>query len=523
MGNVSAATINLVIANQSIIPGIPVQGKVYLSVNHEKVDAESLMLRITGGEYTCIRQVTQQGEHAHVHSHKNTSAFLDLTFPLAVVQDGCFRKGQYEFPFTFTLPTGVLPSMGATLPGNDGGHCSVSYTVEVKLHRRGWFKWDVKHHQELWVLGTPVQHIPNFVTYLPPVEYPLNFFCFKRGTVRLGLYTTTSLLAAGESFDVNYVIQNNSTSRIKAMEIFLYEVIIWRADGITRTLRNILFQKRLDSSEIQVDLSPVDPNQNSIDGSVVITNQQVLAELKEILDSRRHRYPCVVPSSARTTMDGNLIDVEHWLTIRIATPFGTSDPEISTKLTIHRYGIQSAPYAVTSSIMPAAPTPTQLPANWNAVVAPPAQIPIPSYSQPNIYNSNEIPQPQDYSAPPPNLNYQGVQNLFQILTMTYDQPKDFEIWCQMNNADVLTPQEFGILFKLLRKVFDQIAVANILVTARTELICGHIYEAMRNCLPAVKLDIIKKLAIRCIDKPNYSFIQDQLTPFEWMCVESSFR
>jgi hypothetical protein len=527
MGNITtSATLNVVINSPSIIPGVPVQGRVYLMVNHDRVEAETLMLRITGGEYTCVRYVSGNGEHRNHHSAHSTSIFLDLAFPLASSQDGYFRRGQYEFPFTFTLPTGVLPSMGATIPGDHGGHCSVTYTVEVKLHRRGWFKWDIKHHQELWVLGTPVQHIPSYSTYLPPVEYPLTFWCcYKVGNVRLGLSTANSLLAAGQTFDINYVIQNNSTSRVKAMEVVLLEVVIFRAQGRTASASNILWENRLTEQEMQVDLSPVsNPNDSvSIGGSPVITNQQIIQQLKEILDSRRYRSPASVPSSARTTMDGNLIDVEHYLKIRIATPFGTSDPEIATKLSVHRYGIQSTPYAVTSSIMPPMhQTPNQLPPNWHAQVAPPAQVPLPSYTQPQIFDSNEVPGPVDFTPMAPQLQYQGVPALFQVLSHTYDQPAEFQKWCSQNNADVLTPQDMGMLFKVLRKTFDQIAVADQLVTARTEITCAHLAATLNCCLLVVKIDIVKKLSVRCSDKENKAMIKDQMSPFEWMCVEECF-
>jgi hypothetical protein len=65
-------------------------------------------------------------------------------------------------------------------------------------------------------------------------------------------------------------------------------------------------------------------------------------------------------------------------------------------------------------------------------------------------------------------------------------------------------------------------VADQLVTARTEITCAHLAATLNCCLLVVKIDIVKKLSVRCSDKENKAMIKDQMSPFEWMCVEECF-
>jgi hypothetical protein len=170
------------------------------------------MLRITGGEYTCVvlgGRATSEG-HSTPNYYVSTALFLDFAVSLTVVPNGFFLKGQYEFPFVFTLPTGILPTMiTRSGPGSDA-RCEVRYEIETKLHRTGWMKWAVEGFRQFIVLASPMNDIPSFSTYFPPVKYPLSFMCFNVGNVCIGLSSENGLVAAGEEFDVNFVVENNS-------------------------------------------------------------------------------------------------------------------------------------------------------------------------------------------------------------------------------------------------------------------------------------------------------------------------
>lgn len=526
MGVQASAHLAINIDNPSIVPGTVVSGTVYLAVNKDRVDAESLILRIVGGEYTCVKYTTSNGKHHHHHQVHGTAIFLDLSYPLALTPGGYFVKGQYEFPFRFCLPQGVLPSMGAMLPGEHGGHCSISYAVEAKLHRKGFFNWDVQHKKEFWVLGPPVAHLPNYPTYIPPIEVPLNFFgCCKRGNVRLGISTDKSVLAAGEQFEVHYVIQNNSTSRMKAMEIDIRENVIWRAQGQTRVLSTNLFHRRLEQNTIGLDISPANQNDTVDVGSLVIQNHDILLHLKNILDSRQFKCPVQIGANARTTTDGNLIDVEHYLVVSIKTPFGTSDPEVTSKITVHRYGIQATPFAVPTGYMQTnTQVPAQLPPNWHAVAQPTANLPVPSYAPPTVYDTPESPHNPDLVAPAPVVRqYKGVQNLFQVMQSSYTPVTEFQKWCEQNPADELSPQDLQIVYQIVKRVIEQLSITEHVLQFRSFITCTHVAAILQVAQDQIKTEIVNKLAKKIVDKENVGMIRDRMTPFQFMCVEQSLK
>jgi hypothetical protein len=260
-----------------------------------------------------------------------------------------------------------------------------------------------------------------------------------------------------------------------------------------------------------------------VGGSAEITNVEVLAKLKEILDSCRYRYPATVPATARTSMDGVIIDVRHFIKIRIATPFGTSDPEILAPILIHRHGIQATAAAEAQLILPSAP---QLPADWHPTVAPSAQLPVPPFPQATRIEgeTEELPGPTDYTViPSAPMSTQGTAALFQALAATYNQPIEFNKWCQSNNANTLSPKDIGMVFKSLRSIFDQIAVAEQYANACPQISCAHIAAAVMNANASVKIDVVRKLSLKCSDKSNKSTVKAQLSAFEWMCVENCFN
>jgi hypothetical protein len=560
-GTSSSATISVVIEDSSfaLFPGAQVKGRVYLAVHKEKVEAESLMLRITGGEYTRADYTTTSSTTnsdgststtTHHHSVYSSALFLDLAFPLTAVQNGYFLRGHYEYPFLFTLPPGILPTMSANNPSNEGGYCEVKYEIEAKMHRRGWMKWDVKGIQSFIVLSSPVQNIPSFSTYLPPVEYPLTFMCcYNAGNVRVGLSTENSLLAAGQGFDVNYVVQNNSTKRIKGLQLQVLEVSSWTAQGYQRSSIVSLYSKRLEQGDLQFDLSASTKNSRdsrTVGGyDAVITNPDILEELKTVLDSRRFRHPITIPNSAHATMQGNLIRVEHLLKLKVITTFGTNNQEVSSKVIVHRCGLPTAGGTVGNALVGQTPqsqkpsvnlanrpssqavqVPQQLPPDWNAVVAETAVVPTPYFATAVVVNDKESPGASDYTVAAPQVSYHGIDNLFQILSKTYDQTGEFTKWCNQeeNKVECLTPEHLTNLFKVLKNTFDQIAVADQLAVTHPAITCAHIAGAISSCALLVKIDVAKKLSVKCLDKTeNKTVVRDRLSPFEWMCVENCFN
>jgi hypothetical protein len=218
MGNYITASLDIEVDQIATIPGSQVTGRVRLIVHTDSISAESLIVRLTGGEYTCAKYTTIVGNKTH-HRQANSSAlFLVISFPLtAIIENDCFEKGEYVFPFSIDIPPTGIPSLISNIPGDKGGSCSVKYEVTATMNRLGWFNnwWDpIKGVSEIAVLQAPIQSSAFFplISYsFPPTDFPLNYlYFFNAGSIRFG-HRNSSELVAGEEFDLFYVLQNNST------------------------------------------------------------------------------------------------------------------------------------------------------------------------------------------------------------------------------------------------------------------------------------------------------------------------
>jgi hypothetical protein len=590
------AEVKVDLDNALVYPGSQVTGKAYLVVNADQLIAASLVLRISGGENVTIRfQNTAQQQPL-----TRSQVWIEVAVPLAVARDGFFARGQYVFPFFFIIPKGVPPSMVASSPMGQGtgkasrfgGDCSVSYTVEAKIQtsqqdprfsQYGAFPFqDIGSQQIMTVLGKPPPDVPRTSVYVDPVEFHVNnspFDCFSvSGNVRFGFAVPSNQFAVGETLDVTYVIQNNSNMNIasKGMELQLVEEVRYGINlEATASTRTLLLTKRFVGHELEIDRSeafnPQDSVVSSRRRSCVITHPEISSKLKEIVDSRRYRYQFQVPPTAKSSMEGKLIQVEHYLKMFIHT--GGEPLGIQARVFIHSPGGDTAaalsprraeneqeviiPTAVTLSSDPSPASQqihlqTAIMNDWQqhpqvageeatsfAVVAPSASaISLPSVK---IMDSTTSSREVAYNVAPSGKYSSGgaesqegqlIQNnnnkksdqpvaeLFQTLSRSYHPSQDFDNWCHENKADSLTADEFGMVFSMLGS--DQVAIADQLVAVRTEISCAHIASALGRCSSIGKSELVKKLSVRCPDKDNIDLIQVQLSPYEWMCVENCF-
>jgi hypothetical protein len=589
--NTAQAEVKVELDNALVYPGSQVTGKAYLVVNADQLIAASLVLRISGGENVTIRFQNS----THQQPLTRSQVWIEVAVPLAVARDGFFARGQYVFPFFFTIPKGVPPSMMASSPMGQGsgkasrfgGECSVSYTVEAKIQtsqqnprfsQHGGFPFqDIRTQQIMTVLGKPPPDVPRSSVYVDPVEFHVNnspFDCFSvSGNIRFGFAVPSNQFAVGEVFDVTYVIQNNSNMNIsnKGMEIQLVEEVRYGINlDATASTRTLLLTKRFVGHELEIDRSeafnPQDSVVSSRRRSSVVTHPEISSKLKEIVNSRRYRYQFQVPPTAKPSMEGQLIQVEHYLKMFIHT--GGEPLGIQARIFIHSAGGDAAaplsPRAENEQevIIPTAVTisndPSSAPAHqihlqaaimndWQqhpqvvgeeatsfAVVASTSAVSLPSVKIMDPTSSSRevaynIAPSGKYPSGGAESQGQLIQNkkseepvaeLFQTLSSSYHPSEDFDKWCHENKADSLTADEFGMVFSMLGS--DQVAVADQLVAVRTEISCAHIASALRRCSSIGKSELVKKLSVRCPDKDNIDLIHVQLSPYEWMCVENCF-
>jgi hypothetical protein len=577
------ATIAIVIDQNIIVPGSEITGKVYLDVKQERIDGESLVIRLVGSEHTCAKwtTTTQRNNKSHTvrHSSHSHCVFLDLPFSLSTMSQGYFSRGQYEFPFSFILPFGINPCMEATLPGEHGGFCNITYRMEARLHRKGWFKWDVSNTAYFWVTGQSELSIPQCPAYIPPQQQDVRFCYFlNRGNITFGLHTPNSFLKPGEPFDISYIVQNNSHATVKAIELAVLETVIWHSGGRQRSLVVPLFTRRLERETLQLDLTPLkvkerlarEENQQSASSVTTparkvermgnfIVDHNMLQELKSILDKKSYFVSGNINPNARISLTGTLIQVNHLLQMKIVTTFGTNNPLVSFPITIHRHGMMipsynnALPAIETSQVSPVTvrevgivnyeenedgydhsdrnispsaavvAVPKELPSDWSPVIAHPVVIPAAVYATPVLSEGSEqIPQ-NFYTPSAPVMNYDGFSSLQSVLKHTFYPVGEFQTWLTYNSADSLTAEQLQVLFSMIPNVIDQLTVLELLVTSRSFFNMNHIISVLQSCSSMIKTEIVQKMSGKCVDKNRKDLLKNYLTAFEYICIEHCFN
>jgi hypothetical protein len=172
MGN-APATLRIGIDTPCIQSGQDVHGKVYVMVTQEtKVTTLNLTLR--GQEYTRVHYTTTSGTGKNRKTHHKTATstrdIMKIDIPLASFAGGVILPGNYEFPFTATMPSNLPSSM--SVGGQVGDTCRIEYFANARLTRPGTFKFDATATNKFVLLSKPVDDVIK-PAFLRPSRVPV--------------------------------------------------------------------------------------------------------------------------------------------------------------------------------------------------------------------------------------------------------------------------------------------------------------------------------------------------------------
>jgi hypothetical protein len=306
-------------------PGSILSGKVVFDVLYETIDGDSLSVRVLGEERTVIRLSKEDTRH-------ETSIFFHSSQTLAHSDDGLFRKGRFEYPFSFELaPTNVLlPYFHAEL---GGGSCWIDYSVETKLHRKGIFKWSVECKVPFHVWTLPTMDPDRSLITVPVLSKEIRFlWAWDTGIITMGLSCSPGCLSAGEEFEIHYIIGNHSTSTIKAVLIGVYQNVHIQSEGEKYVMKQPVFQKRLEKDQLEMNVDPAQRNLYQHNLSTI--------ELQKQLDMQRFRLKgkiCEIKGEIMPipAFSGKLLQVHYTVELQVLTTFGTSNPSISRPVSLY--------------------------------------------------------------------------------------------------------------------------------------------------------------------------------------------
>jgi hypothetical protein len=427
MGN-TPVTVGLHTDQSCYTAGDTVTGKIYISVTKPQ-PATVLNIRILGEEHTVIHHTTTETDtdtnststREENHYEEANSAFFNLDYPIHMFPKQQIEVGQYEFPFTITLPSN-LPS--SIICRKHQSYAKVHYQITAKLQSKG------KGHglfqqaapQKTQVLQIMAAAPPSgsadndSALQLPTERVPVTKCCCqKQGHIALAASFDKTVVRPNETIGVEFTAHNQSTVQVETVRVILEEHIEWRANGRTEQLHRVLQKVDLPAhnySELD-KLRRRHPNTYFFGGTTTMDQQHPLINNNNnaINNTPARSTQVVVPTDANDSYDGRWIEVRHTLSVQLLTPgCCTTNPEACIRLQICRSKAQpptpSAPpseydidIAIPASAAAAASPPiveaeaeAVLPAGWSAQTAQVVEIPM---VQATLLDNNKHPYPYD--------------------------------------------------------------------------------------------------------------------------------
>eukprot|EP00798_Chlamydomonas_sp_ICE-L_P021781 gene21781-28800_t len=214
-------------------------GQVLLKVEITETD---VLLKVEGTESTCREEtrMTSQGHHSgdgdgfstslndreEIIYHRGNNNFFKQSIVLQAFPQAC-QPGQYQYPFSFTLPNG-LPGSFKYNVSYESARAEVQYFIKAECVVPGSLKCNVRHTHEIMVFQRPAKS---------PSEMKVEHFqevkaccCFGQGTARMIAHVEKDAYVPGETANVVLQCENNSEVNFRSIDIFLKHDVNLKAD-----------------------------------------------------------------------------------------------------------------------------------------------------------------------------------------------------------------------------------------------------------------------------------------------------
>ena len=373
-----------------------------------------------------------------------------------------------------------LPGRSGTTTGSD--YFAIRYFFSAKLERHGILTFDVKNHHEILLCDSPFDYMKT-PTFHRPITTPItSCFCFSSGSMTLGVNTDTCDILVDDKLVINYVIHNESTQKIKALEISLLQDISFTADGRNEHQQSTLCSVRLDASELSDGIERVAKE-------CLSSAAESISTLSMELISKKNEVVFKIPSSIRPTYNGKLGDVNYSLLAKVCTPFLVEDPQFIIPLRAHCNPNVSK--NLLNGISADEEYAVEIPSNWSPSI---------SADQVNLDRpSNAL----------KSSNSSSIESLKELLSNSTQWNETYIVrdWIWKGNLDeLLVGDNLADIYHFMKSEYSYIVISDYFNTAlEGKMTCKLICSAAR--VPKYKqvesrIGILANFASNCIDKSN---------------------
>lgn len=314
MGNTAGNFAFEIENGNSVYPGAKLKGRLILDVRRE-VTADAIDLYFIGVEGTSI---TRGESDVHGRAVIHSSVVSLKTFAGGSVTDG-----HYSFPFEFSIPQGLPKSAS-------GGSWKISYHCVAMLSRGGTLAENVKNSCVVIMNEEPCRSLPTKSTLFGPTTSRVTFMCINpRGTMTFGGIVNSTSLGTNEKLRINFEICNESTSRIKAVNISITRYVTIRTQNDAQCIVSPVSRLRVCVAHM-VGTNPVRKDgDGDVDG--VDDHSAILKQINE----GKYLWGVYVPIDMikDSSYCGKLINIRYELTVSVRTTFGTTNTSIKIPMT----------------------------------------------------------------------------------------------------------------------------------------------------------------------------------------------
>ncbi len=365
MGNSSCTLVVRLEGQPAFASGDTITGRVYLNVTEPNgVQCNSLNIHFRGKEATYVHYTTEyenydeqsnDGSRRHLHHRdyyeESDSVIIDLDVPLYRPMNGIFMPGQYEFPFQFTVPNNIPPSMKCNYGES---RCSVEYEIKAYFHKQSSRSFTLNPLKQLnntvssqaihvaIVGNNDAANAPVQDLYFPSESCHIKDCCKKMGYMELNAKMDSHRLQINvfnpKTYTVLFDLKNYSKVDVESVKMELVECIRWRSRTREESQRNTLAQASLHAGAFD-SWKSFDENMLSLPTSSGTMESTLLMHGGSVASVGQNpaTFTFVIPNQARESFSGNLIEVSHFVLVTTKTSKCCStDPEISADVQLYR-------------------------------------------------------------------------------------------------------------------------------------------------------------------------------------------
>eukprot|EP00980_Cylindrotheca_fusiformis_P018394 scaffold6052_cov118-Cylindrotheca_fusiformis.AAC.7 len=346
MGN-RPITVGVETDHSDYTAGSKLRGKVYLSVNDkpgQAVSAQCLQLKLVGRENAVIHhhRSNDSGDSEYRSQDRYerwTNSFFQVEYALHTFPNQRAPSGQYEYPFSISLPQNLPSSLTAR---SGKSNCAVEYELIATVLQpggSGLFQSNPQASKKI-SMSACVEEGGDTSVHQPvdiiPVKCCCCFCCCccsKQGAMALETALDKTVVGPNDNIGVQFRCKNNSSMEVRKIYVQMEQIIEWNCNMHKKHIKQILDKKEFSGrSYPELMASAPKPTGCCRFGGVRYDVSQDTPLLQAW-----HVAQLQVPPSSQDSYQGQAIQVRHVVSVILASEgCCNSNPESATMVQVVR-------------------------------------------------------------------------------------------------------------------------------------------------------------------------------------------